>query len=75
MRTWIVDAVDGLDSGAGWGGSQFWIPPYRGYVAVGEPTNEAATRWSVGVYVRRGSLQYPDGGAWPTVHYPPRSAG
>ncbi|MFB8229438.1 hypothetical protein [Cellulosimicrobium sp. NPDC055967] len=66
----MVDAIDGLDDGAGWGSHQFWTPPYRGYIAVGEPRDESGTKWSVGVYVRRRSLQYPDGGKWPTVYYP-----
>ena len=70
LRTWLVDAIDGLDGGAGWGGHQFWTPPYRGYIAVGQPRDETGTKWGVGVYLRRRSLQYPDGGKWPTVYYP-----
>src|SRR4051794_15299027 len=65
LRGWIVGTLDSLYDRTGWESAEFWIPPYKGYVAVGHPRVRTA-------YVRRDSIQYPDRGDWPIIRYPSR---
>ncbi|MFI2362640.1 hypothetical protein [Promicromonospora sp. NPDC019610] len=65
LRGWIVGTLDSLYDRASWESSVFWIPPYKGYVAVGRPRVRTA-------YIRRDSIQYPAGDDWPIIRYPRR---
>lgn len=68
LRGWIVGTLDSLYDRTGWDGAVFWIPPYEGYVAVGQPQVRTA-------YIRRDSIQYPDQGEWPIIRYPSAPVG
>ncbi|WP_285104057.1 hypothetical protein [Promicromonospora sp. MEB111] len=65
LRGWIVATVDSLYDRTGWKSAVFWIPTYKGYVAVGYPRVRTA-------YVRRDSVQYPAVDGWPVIQYPSR---
>ncbi len=65
LRGWIVGTLDSLYDRTGWESAVFWIPPYKGYVAVGYPQVRTA-------YVRRDSIQYHAQDDWPIIRFPPR---